>query len=80
MHGTYVINIDENESIGIHQIAFYVNAENLTYFDSFRVENISIKITKFIGSKNIRTNIYRIQAYNLTMFVYFCIGFIDLLF
>ena len=57
-----------------------MNAENLTYFDSFRVENISIKITKFIGSKNIRTNIYRIQAYNLTMFVYFCIGFIDLLF
>ena len=57
-----------------------MNAENLTYFDSFRVENISIKITKFIGNKNIRTNIYRIPAYNLTMFVYFCIGFIDLLF
>ena len=57
-----------------------MNAENLTYFDSFRVENISIKITKFIGNKNIRTNIYRIQAYNLTMFVYFCTGFIDLLF
>ena len=57
-----------------------MNAENLTYFDSFRVENISIKITKFIGNKKTRTNIYRIQAYNLAMFVYFCIGFIDLLF
>ena len=52
-HGAYVINIDENESIGIHWTAFSVNGENLTYFDSFRVENISIKITKFIGSKNI---------------------------
>ena len=30
-----------------------------------------------IYSKNIVTNIYRIQAYNSIMFGYFCIGFID---
>ena len=32
---------------------------------------------RFIGNKNIITNIYRIQAYNLLMCWYFCIGFID---
>ena len=32
---------------------------------------------KFIGNKNIITNIYRIQAYDSTMCGYFCIGFID---
>ena len=30
-----------------------------------------------IGSKNILTNIYKIQAYDLIMCGYFCIGFID---
>ena len=32
-----------------------------------------------IGSKNIITNIYRIQSYDLIMCGYFCIGFIDLM-
>ena len=35
-------------------------------------------IKKFIGKKNIITNIYRIQAYDLIMCGYFCIRFIDL--
>ena len=32
---------------------------------------------KFIGDKNIHTNIFRIQAYNSVMYRYFCIGFTD---
>ena len=32
---------------------------------------------KFIGNKNIQTNIFRIQAYNSGICGYFCIGFID---
>ena len=32
--GAYIINIDEYESIGTHWIAFYVNDENITYFES----------------------------------------------
>ena len=55
----------------------YVNAKNVTYFDSFGVEHIPKEIKKFIGNKNIITNIYRIQAYNSIMCGYFCIGFID---
>ena len=62
--GAYIINLDEYESIGIHLIAFYVNYNNVTYFDSFRVEHITKEIIKFIGNKNITTSNYRIQAYD----------------
>ena len=68
--GAYIINLDEYESIETLWIALYVNAENVTYFDSFGVE-------KFIGNKNIITNIYRMQAYDSIIYGYFCIGFID---
>ena len=37
--GAYVINLDKFKSIGTHWKALYVNAENVTYFDSLRVEN-----------------------------------------
>ena len=62
--GAYIINLDKFESIGTQWIALDVNAENVTYFDSFGVEYIPKKIRKFIGNKNIITNIYRIQAYD----------------
>ena len=48
-------------------------------FDSFGVEHIPKEIT-FIDNKNIKTNIFRMQAYNSIMCGYFCIGFIDLMF
>ena len=72
--GTCIINLDEYESIETHSIALYIN---VTYFDSFEVEYIQKKITKFIGNKNIITNIYRMQAYNSITCEYFSIGFID---
>ena len=74
--GAYVINL-EYKSIGTHWIALYVNANNIVYFDSFGVEHISKEIKKFIGNKNITTNIYRIQAYDSIMCGFICIGFID---
>ena len=52
-------------------------AENVTYFDSFGIERVPREIKKFIGNKNIITNIYRIQAHELITCTYFCIGFID---
>ena len=55
----------------------YVNAKNVTYFDSFGVEHFQKEIIKLIGHKNITTNTYRIQAFDSIMYVYFCIGFID---
>ena len=58
-------------------IGLYVNNNDVTYFDSFRVEHIPKEIKRFIGrSLSITTNIFRIQAYDSIMCRYFCIGFI----
>ena len=35
---------------------------------------------KFVGSKSIITNFFRIQAYDTVMCCYFCIGFIEFIF
>ena len=75
--GAYVMNLDEYSYIGTHWIAFYVHNDDVTYFDSFCVEHIPKEIKAFIKNKNIATNIFRIQAYDLIMCGYFCIGFID---
>ena len=40
----HVVKLDEYRSIGTHWIALYVNGENITYFDSFRIEHIANKI------------------------------------
>ena len=56
-----------------------MNAESVTYFDGFGVENIPKEIMKFIGNKNIIRNIYKRQAYDSIMYEYFCIEFIDFL-
>ena len=55
--GAYIINLDGYESIGTHWIALYENAKNVIYFDSFGVEHIPKEFRKFIGNKNITTNI-----------------------
>ena len=41
------------------------------------VEHIPEEIKEFIGNKNIKPNIFRVQTNNSVMFGYFCIGFID---
>ena len=49
----------------------------IMYFGSFGVEHIPKEMKEFIGSRNTISNIYRIQAYNLIIWGYYCIGFID---
>ena len=79
----YVMNIDKYKSIGTHWIALYANGNNenasydATYFDSFGDEHILKETQKFIGSKSIITNTYRIQAYESTICGYFGVGYID---
>ena len=57
----------------------HVNTNNVTYFDSFGVEHIPKKITKFIGNKDIITNIYTIQTCDSIMCGYICPGFTDVI-
>ena len=76
--GAYVINLDEYSDIGTHWVALYVQNNNVTSFDSFGVEHIPKEIKAFINNNNnIKTNIFRRQAYDSIMCGYFCIGFID---
>ena len=49
----------------------------IMYFDSFGVGHIPKEMKEFIGSRNTISNIYRLQAYNLIIWGYYCIGFID---
>ena len=74
---TFEINLGEYQPIGTHWISLYVNAENVTYFDSFGVEHVPKEIRKFIRNKKFTTNIYKTQAYDSIMCKYFYIGFID---
>ena len=63
----HVINLDEYSDIGTHWIALYIQNNDVRYFDSFRAEHIPKEIRTFIGNKNMKTNIFRIQAYDLKM-------------
>ena len=58
----------------------YVKNKEVIYFDSFGVEHVHKEIKRFIGHKNIKTNIFRIPAGNSIRCGYFCIGFIDFIF
>ena len=78
--GAYVINLDEYSDIGTHWIALYVKNNVVTYFDSFGVEHIPKEIKIFIKNRNIKTNIFRILAYDSIMCGYFYIAFIDFMF
>ena len=75
--GAYIMNLNEYSNIGTYWVALYIQNNDVTYLDSFGVEHIPKKIKTFICNQNIKTNIFRIQAYGSIMYGYFCIGFID---
>ena len=73
----YVINLDEYADIDTNWIALCVLNNDVTYFDSFGVEHILKDIILCISSKNIVTNIFRVQVFDSIMCRFFFIGFID---
>ena len=73
----YVINLNNYADVGMHWIALFCNRNEIVYFDSFGVEHIPEEIKEFIGNKNIKANIFRVQANNSVMCGYFRIEFID---
>ena len=70
-----IVNLDNYKNAATHWIALYVKDNEVIYFDSFGVEYIPKELKKFIGHKNIKANIFRIQADNSIMCGYFCIGY-----
>ena len=79
-NGACVINLDEYADVGTHWIDLHAKNNEVIYFDSFGVEHVPKEIKRFIGHKDIKTNIFRIEAYKSIMCGYFCIGFIDFMF
>ena len=84
--GAHIINLDEYKNTGMHWIALFVKPKYTIYFDSFGIEHIQKEFNKFIHSKelghavgnnDIRSNTFRIQAYDSIMYGYFCIEFIN---
>ena len=55
-----------------------MNRHNVTYIYSFAVENNPKEIKKFVGNKNITSNIYRTQAINSIMCGYFVLDLLIL--
>ena len=72
----YVINLDEYANIGTHWIALFVKPKYTVYFDSFGIEHIPKEINKFIRN-DIKSYIFRLQAYDSIMCGYYCIEFIN---
>ena len=63
--------------MGTHWIALYVKNNEVIYFDSFG--NFPKEIKRLIGHKNIKTNIFRIQADTFVntfyiVFIYFMLA------
>ena len=66
----YVANTQEHADVGIHWIDLCVLNNDFNYFDSFGIEHIPKEFLQFSVNKNM-------QADNLIMCGYFCIGFIN---
>ena len=79
-NGAYVINLDKYADVGSHWIALYVKNNEVIYFHSFGAEHVPKEIKRFVGHKNTKTNIFRIQEDNSIMCGYFLIGFIHFMF
>ena len=61
-YGAYVINLDEYVDVGTNWIALFCNRNEIVYFNSFGVEHVPEEITKFVGNKNIKANVFQSQA------------------
>ena len=72
----YVINLDDYTNVGKHWIALFCNKSEIVYFNSFAVEHVPEEMKEFIWNKNVKANIFGLQANNSVMCGYFCTGFI----
>ena len=71
--GAYVINLDEYADLGTHWIALFCNRNEFVSFNSLGDEHVPEEIKEFVGNKNIKANIFLVQANDSLMYGYFCI-------
>ena len=76
-NGAYAIDLDEYADVDTHWISLYVKNNEVIYFDSSGVEYVPKEIMHFIGHRDIKTNIFRMQADNSILCGYFSILFLD---
>ena len=77
--GAHVINLDKHIDNGTHWIALFCKRKGeIVYFNSFCVEHIPEEIKKVIGNRNIKANIFRVQANNSVMCGYFVLDLLTL--
>ena len=58
-------------------LLYFCNRNEIICFNSFGVEHIPEEIKRIIANKNIKANIFGVQANDSVMCGYFYIGFID---
>ena len=73
----YILEITGTQNAGTHWITLFVKSNEAIYFDRFGIEHIPSEINKYIGNINIKSNIFRLQAYDSIMCGYYCIEFIN---
>ena len=66
-----------NKDTGTHWIVLFCKKMKLFILIVLELNVFLKQLKKFIGNKNIKANIFRIQANNSIIRGYFCIGFID---
>ena len=69
----YVIKIDKHADVGTHWIALFCNRNEIVYFDSFGIKHVPEEIREFIGKRNIKVDIFQVQANDSVMCGYFWI-------
>ena len=65
--GAYVTNFDEYADVCTYWISLFCNRSEIAYFDSFGVEHVPEEIIEFVKNKNIKANIFRVQANDLVI-------------
>ena len=61
------MNLDEYADVDKHWVALFCNRNEIVYFDSFGVKHVPEEIKEFVRNKNIKANIFRVQANNSVM-------------
>ena len=72
----YIINLNKYADVGTHSIALYVLNNEAVYL-TVLVFNTFLKKLGILKVISIVKPTFIIQAYDLIMWGYFCIGFID---